>query len=449
MTSTEKNAQDLRKEFEWLQRLIETRLHAYFGNETLDPKTFLTAANPPTLKKGSAYADFVLEHELDLPSRAILVLALAPHLKPELPDVFLAKNTIYDKKFTEFGGVPHAAPGFIPTGETALFLLAGTDLAQRFAVYPLLAKDAFFAKNAILKLEPINRNDPFMDGRLAIASGYAEYFATGEFLKPDFGEEFPARLVTTTLDWKDVVLKESVQEEVTEIIEWVSHGAALLQKEGLGKRLRPGFKSLFYGPPGTGKTMTATLIGKTTGHDVYKIDLSLVVSKYIGETEKNLSKIFDAAEHKRWVLFFDEADALFGKRTSANSSNDRYANQEVAYLLQRIEDHPGVVILASNLKDNIDQAFMRRFQSVIHFPMPGPEERLKIWKSAFSKDLPPQKTVDLKAIADKYELSGGMMMNVIRYCSLKALRDQRRTIPQEDIETGIRRELLKDGILLA
>jgi SpoVK/Ycf46/Vps4 family AAA+-type ATPase len=149
------------------------------------------------------------------------------------------------------------------------------------------------------------------------------------------------------------------------------------------------------------------------------------------------------------VLFFDEADALFGKRTSTSSSNDRYANQEVAYLLQRIEDHPGVVILASNLKDNIDQAFMRRFQSVIHFPMPGAEERLKIWKNAFSKDLRPDKNVDLETIAAKYELSGGMMMNVIRYCTLKALRDKRKTIRQEDIETGVRRELLKDGIWLA
>jgi ATP-dependent 26S proteasome regulatory subunit len=107
------------------------------------------------------------------------------------------------------------------------------------------------------------------------------------------------------------------------------------------------------------------------------------------------------------------------------------------------------VILASNLKDNIDQAFMRRFQSVIHFPMPGAEERLKIWKNAFSKDLRPDKNVDLETIAAKYELSGGMMMNVIRYCTLKALRDKRKTIRQEDIETGVRRELLKDGIWLA
>ncbi len=117
-----------------------------------------------------------------------------------------------------------------------------------------------------------------------------------------------------------------------------------------------------------GKSLTASLLGKSANMDVYRIDLSKVVSKYIGETEKNLSNIFDMAENKDWILFFDEADALFGKRTSASDSKDRYANQEVADLLQRIEDFPGIVILATNLKSNLDEAFARRFQSMIYFP---------------------------------------------------------------------------------
>ena len=126
---------------------------------------------------------------------------------------------------------------------------------------------------------------------------------------------------------------------------------------------------LFIGPPGTGKKTLASLIGEQLGTDVYKIDLSMVVSKYIGETEKNLELIFARAENKGWILFFDEADALFGKRTNVRDAHDRYANIEIAYLLEKIEKYNGIVILATNMKSNIDEAFKRRFQTIISFPV--------------------------------------------------------------------------------
>jgi len=171
----------------------------------------------------------------------------------------------------------------------------------------------------------------------------------------------------------------------------------------------------------------------------------MIVSKYIGETEKNLAKIFDLAEHKQWLLFFDEADALFGRRTKVDDSYDRYANQEISFLLQRIEEFNGVVILASNLKINIDDAFIRRFQSVVYFPMPKPAERLRIWNNAFSRKAVLEEKIDLGRIAEKHELSGGTIMNVVRYCSLKTLSRNKNTIMLEDVEEGIRREFLKEG----
>lgn len=128
-------------------------------------------------------------------------------------------------------------------------------------------------------------------------------------------------------------------------------------------------KMLFIGAPGTGKKTLASLIGQQLGIDVYKIDLSMVVSKYIGETEKNLELLFARAEDKGWILFFDEADALFAKRSNVRDAHDRYANQEIAYLLQRIENYNGVVILTTNMKNNIDEAFKRRFQTIISFPV--------------------------------------------------------------------------------
>jgi len=169
-----------------------------------------------------------------------------------------------------------------------------------------------------------------------------------------------------------------------------------------------------------------------------------VVSKYIGETEKNLGKLFDEAEHKQWILFFDEADALFGKRTQTKSSNDRHANQEVAYLLQRIENFSGLVILATNLQTNIDEAFSRRFQSMVHFSKPNKKQRKLLWERLFdSFDM--EEKIDFTDLADKYELSGGAMINVLRFCALNAARRNEKKIELKDILKGIQREYRKSN----
>ena len=229
-----------------------------------------------------------------------------------------------------------------------------------------------------------------------------------------------------------------------EIRDWLDYGEILLRDWGMARKLKPGFRALFHGPPGTGKTFTATLLGKSSGRDVYRIDLSMVVSKYIGETEKNLSKVFDQAEQKNWILFFDEADALFGKRTQTSSANDRYANQEVSYLLQRMEDFPGVVILATNLRANLDEAFSRRFQSMVYFPVPSSEQRL-LWRQSFPEKISLETGSDLPSLAERYELTGGAIMNVSRYVSLLAIKRGTTVITQKDILGGIRREFTKEG----
>ena len=174
--------------------------------------------------------------------------------------------------------------------------------------------------------------------------------------------------VTTDHSWDDLVLPEDIVKQVEQIKAWLRQ-SSLINREGAEKKLTQGYRSLFYGPPGSGKTLTAALIGKEFNKPVYKIDLANLVSKYIGETEKNLEIIFDRAEGKEWILFFDEADALFGERTGVKDAHDRYSNQEVSYLLQRIEDYNGLVILATNMKNNIDEAFIRRFNLVIRFPL--------------------------------------------------------------------------------
>jgi SpoVK/Ycf46/Vps4 family AAA+-type ATPase len=234
-------------------------------------------------------------------------------------------------------------------------------------------------------------------------------------------------------------------EEVKDVLVWLKHNDTLMNEWGMSRKLKRGFRMLFYGPPGTGKTLTASLLGKQMDMEVYRVDLSQIVSKYIGETEKNMGSLFDQAENRNWILFFDEADALFGSRTATSSSNDKHANQEVAYLLQRVEDYPGVVILASNLKGNIDEAFSRRFQSMILFPIPNADERHRLWKSIFSKKVIFDGNIDLFDIAEEYELAGGAIINVVRYASLKALSRNTNMIELNDILQGIKREFRKEG----
>lgn len=440
------SALDLEADLDWLARVLDARLKSYFGAPGTPRENPLAIAPPPIEGGRSEYARFVRESRLPADLRLVILLAVIPHVRPQLLDVMWSRNDVTQRGFTEFGGMQGASHGgFIPTGETAAFLLAGDDLAARFSMARLFEPEQFLARQNVLHLAPVTPGEPALSGVLVLSREHLHRFTTGLERKPGFSSEFPARLIRTALDWDELVLPNATLEQLAEIERWIRHGGRLLNEWGMRGKLHPGFLSLFYGAPGTGKTLSAALLGRRCGCDVYKLDLSMIVSKYIGETEKNLARVFDLAEHKGWILFFDEADALFGSRTRIADSHDRFANQEVSYLLQRVEDFNGVVILASNLKSNIDDAFMRRFHSVVQFPMPGPRERLRIWREAFSHKARLEARVDLCAIAEKHELSGGTIMNVVRYASLAALGKGSDLVLLEDLTEGIRRELLKEG----
>lgn len=439
------NARDLELELNWFADVLGARLKLYFGQETCVASVF--EITPPKLDASeSPYAQFVRELDLSFSERIVLLLALIPLIRPQLLDVLWSRNEATGRGFTEFGGVHGATHGgFIPTGETAAFVLAGDDLATRFELTRIFEGDHAFARQNILHLSPVNPSESMLSGAVIISREYRHLLTTGMASKPNFNSEFPARLIETGLGWDHLVLPAATLEQLEEIKHWIRHGQRLLHDWEMSRKLQPGFTSLFHGPPGTGKTLSACLLGKHCACDVYRIDLSMIASKYIGETEKNLAKVFDMAENRNWILFFDEADALFGKRTSVDDAHDRYANQEVSFLLQRIEEFHGVVILTSNLKGNIDDAFLRRFHSVVNFPMPKPPERLRIWRNAFSTKTVLEPRVDLDAVARRYDLSGGTIMNVVRYSSLKAMSRNDNIILLEDIETGIRREFQKEG----
>ncbi len=438
------NAQALEAHLAWLESVLQARLATHFQTDPAAPNP--TDLAPPSVEGDpSDLAQLVREADLGWAERLVLTLALAPHVRPQALDALFMRNANIDRSFTEFGGWKgRAHNGFLPTGETAAFLAVGDDLAARGAVRRLFDESHAFSRLDILRLEHDAPGEPFFSGALMLSAETLSRITTGERHKPDFSVSFPAKLLTTRLGWDDLVLTPDVMAEIQTILGWVRHGRAILEDWNLSRALQPGYRSLFFGPPGTGKTLTASLIGQAVGADVYRIDLSMVVSKYIGETEKNLARVFDQAANRNWILFFDEADALFGKRTSASTSNDRYANQEVSYLLQRVEGFPGNVILATNLKGNIDEAFARRFQSIVHFPMPDAEQRLRLWRGA----LGPERRgddVDLKALAQRYELSGGAIANVVRFGAISALEQGRPAIQAADLVEGVIKELRKEG----
>ncbi len=260
---------------------------------------------------------------------------------------------------------------------------------------------------------------------------------------PEYPPHFPGQKLTTEMEWGELVLDHSVLEQLMEILNWLTYGSSLLKDWGLSKRIKPGFRVLFYGPPGTGKTLAAALLGKTSNKEVYQVDLSTLVSNYIGETEKNLEHIFASAEQEDCILLFDEADALFGKRTTVHESRDREMNQQTAYLLQRIENYTGVVILATNHRANIDEAFVRRFQQLVHFPMPDCDERYRLWQNAFSGTCTLSPDIDLHRIAQDYELSGGAIVNVLQFCALAAISREDTVVTMQELMTGIRNEYKK------
>lgn len=439
------NAVTLAAELEWFERVLETRIATHFEQPAAVDD--IRALTPPDLVGDpSEYAAVVREYSMGFDERLLLMLALVPHVRPQLLDLLFVRNRNLDRGFTEFGGWKGKTHGgFLPTCETAAFLIAGEDLGARFAVMKLFEEDHYFRTRDLLRVEHADGEEPFFSGTLRLTVEALHRLTSGDRRKPDYGVAFPAKRITTSLEWDDLVVAHEVQDEIGAINAWIRHGPALLHDWGLAKSIKPGYRSLFYGPPGTGKTLTATLIGKQAAADVYRIDLSMVVSKYIGETEKNLANVFDQAQNRHWILFFDEADALFGKRTETSSSNDRHANQEVSYLLQRVEDFPGVVILATNLKANIDEAFARRFQSLVYFPMPDADQRLRLWKGMVDGGCRLADDVDLATLAQDHELSGGAIANVIRHAALCALRTDRDAISHEDLVQGIRKELIKDG----
>lgn len=463
-------------ELEYVRQLIEFRLNQYLPER----KSVVKPSLPSIDRWRLPLANFILQNRLTVGEASLLLFAVTPHLQPDFFDTVIEGILPQGGNFPKLGGVRGKnSRSFLPTGETALFLLGGDDLESRLEAQQLFSAGHFFHEKRILWLEDLPAGDPPMSGRIILSQDYADTFIFGKPSPPHFSSSFPARRIREKRSWASLVINTELQGQIEEIIVWLKFNDRLMGAYAMGDRLKKGYRALFYGPPGTGKTLTAGLLGNELGRDVYKIDLSMVVSKYIGETEKNLELLFARAEDKGWILFFDEADALFGKRTNVRDAHDKYANQEVSYLLQRVEEFDGLIILATNMRSNIDDAFMRRFNAILKFPLPDASERALIWTKSFpqqckfAREPEPagngwSEPLNIPEVVKKYELAGGSIINAVHYASLKAVERLEGRAPLmpnhtsegrsahdrqpddlvlylSDVLQGIKRELTKEG----
>jgi SpoVK/Ycf46/Vps4 family AAA+-type ATPase len=306
-------------------------------------------------------------------------------------------------------------------------------VAGKFALGPLQIRDAARYAFALTTTRP-----PDQSAITADDLHHAARARSNQSLR-ELGQK-----IESQYNWEDLVLPRRSQEALREIFFSVKHHHTVYETWGFDSKLamNKGVNALFYGPSGTGKTMAAQVLTNELKLDLYRIDLATVVSKYIGETEKNLSRVFAAAQASNAILFFDEADALFGKRSGVKDAHDRYANIEVAYLLQKMEDYDGIAILATNLRSNIDEAFARRLHHTVEFPFPDANLRERIWRSVFPAQTPLSDTVDFGFLANQFELSGGNIRNVALAAAFLAA-DASQPVNMPMLVVGVARELQK------
>ncbi|MFI7480975.1 ATP-binding protein [Kocuria sp. M1R5S2] len=370
------------------------------------------------------------------------VIALTGLSAAEAVVLVAAVAPFVDERFAvRYGGLTDR-PGVAGlTGEVARALVARS-FRGRLDATVLLSAQGRLRSRGLLVLDPPDD----LSGALRPDPGLLAWVLGLPPAAPTASSDFPARLLTTVHDLGDVVLPAAARARIDDLAARIAHRDVVVEDWGFGAHHdnASGLIALFHGPPGTGKTMTAAALAASAGLPAYVVDLSALVSKYIGETEKALAKVFDRAAREHCVLVFDEADAVFGARTEIGDAHDRYANQEVSYLLSRVEQHPGVVVLTSNLLANIDTAFRRRIHVMVEFPEPGPAERERLWAAVAPERLPLEPGVDLTGLARRYPLTGAQIRDAVLDAAYLAAADG-GVVTAGHLLTGVRRQFEKAG----
>ena len=424
-------------EMQWLSSLVNHRYDELMNNK--EAQAFDAIATAPELDE-SPYSIYIQENNLSNLDRVILALAVASEYDQSVFKMLVALKRSKGVLGLEVGGNLDEKKGvFKPTFLTALFLLSGNN-KQWLAQYT----STLFHYNTLLReqLIYVESTAHLTHEVIQLDNAYLHYFLTGEKPRLDYGKYFPAQLFTTTTTLDDIILNERIKESLTPIGNYVSSMNGDFYTE-VNHKFKKGFMVMLYGPPGTGKTLLAGALANTYGIDMYRVDLSQVVSKYIGETEKNLELLFDRLEGKNCMLFFDEADALFGKRADVQDAQDRFANQEVSYLLQRIENFDGLTVLATNFENNLDDAFKRRINVMINVHRPQEAECELLWKHYLPEGFTFSSDNLLTYLTKEYRYTGANIKNVMEMLCLDLYKDQTTEVTFERLKPYLLIENIK------
>lgn len=389
---------------------------------------------PELTQASGAYAALIKQYDLTPTDRLVLILGLLPHLQPDVLDQWV--KTLKDNVSKLPGNIGIAYPHFLPTGKTALFLLAGLDYQkQLYYQTQLFSPTHPFIQQNILTLGPVPEGEPKINGTLTLSPEYLHWLTTSERYRPVFSQDFPAEQLTTQQTWEDYVLPSRTQTQVEELLDWVAHFHELRQNPAFAKDNK-GYKCLLTGPPGTGKTLLGRLLTQKTSREVWRLDMSQLVSKFVGETSKNIQKVFDTARHYDHILFCDEGEGLFSNRTqNAGTAQDTYVNQDVGYLLQAIEEYPGILLVATNNLNNMDDAFMRRFNTRIRFEYPDADSLFQLWQKALDPFIPDHR-IDVKFIAReqaRQQVTGAQISRVKDLLGIRALKRKNWELSLEEL----------------
>lgn len=429
--------EELHRAFEALRAVIEIRLQqarSPAGASGLSARALSAGGDeglPPieVFRGDGPFGQVVAACRLQVPEALILAAALAE----EVDEGFV---TAYQKLTPRPGSV-----GL--TGEVARTLCANS-FEGRAHVSTLLGPGAPLRRASLVEIEPSPHGT--LAGRLRVEDDLLAWVLGRAPVAQTPSSDFPAAPLDTVHSLEDVIVSGRVARKLRELVARIQLQERVVRDWGFAHRHDnvQGLLALFHGPPGTGKTMAAAALAKTLGMPAFRVDLSALVSKYIGETEKHLARVFDRAARQRCILLFDEADAVFGQRTEVSDSHDRYANQEVSYLLSRVESHPGVVLLTTNLLANIDDAFQRRIQLVVEFPEPGVGERIRLWESVVPPELPLAPELDFQSLAEQFSLTGAQIRDATLDAAYRAAGDG-QVVTEPHLMAGIRRQYEKAG----
>lgn len=436
------NHKSLIDEMNWLKVIIAHRCNGL--NSETKSSSIYEIQSVPNLSIECPYGILVEKYKLDETGRIILAIAIATEYDQGIFEAILDTKNKKGKINVHAGGqLDNTKNMFLPTFQTALFLLAGNNQKLRSKYAAILSERHVLLKEQILYKGNLNGElSHHIQAIIEIDDSYYSYILTGKTPRLDHGKHFPASLYESHLRMDDIVVDGFIGKSIQPIKHYIKSLESDFYKTK-DHLFKPGFMAMFYGPPGTGKTMLAGILANSYGIDMYHVNLSQVVSKYIGETEKNLEILFERLQGKNCMLFFDEADALFGKRSEVNDAHDRYANQEVSYLLQRIEQFDGLTILASNFKNNLDEAFMRRINVMIHMTRPKETERKELWKRYLPKGVNFINEQLLAYLTKEYSYTGANVRNVMEMVALELYHQQKSDITFNIIEPYLAIENVK------